>query len=127
MDTQAQWDALTARYFSDAEKAGFATTMEALPPSFDQADYAAKWRDLGGRIKAALPIDPASAAAQAFLAEWKALLAPFNAVATPAMQAGVQRMYQDMPAWQGEADPGFDAEVFGFIQAAHRAGAAPQA
>lgn len=126
MDTQAQWDALTARYFSDAEKAEFATAIQALPQGFDQANYAERWRELGGRIKAALPLDPASAAARAFLAEWNALLAPFNAVATPQMQAGVQRMYQDMPAWQGEADPGFDSEVFGFIQAAYRAGTAPQ-
>lgn len=121
MDTKAQWDAVTSRYFSDAEKADFAATMAELPQSFDGEAYAAQWKALGDRIKAALPLDPASDAAQAFVAEWRALLAPFNAVATPAMQAGVQRMYADMPAWQGEANPGFDAEVFAFIRAAGQA------
>ncbi len=118
MDTRAQWDAVTSRYFSEAEKADFAATMAKLPQGFDATDYAARWQALGDRIKAALPLDPKSPAAQAFVAEWRALLAPFNAVATPAMQAGVARMYEDMPAWQGEANPGFDAEVFAFIRAA---------
>lgn len=127
MDTKAQWGALTARYFSDVEKAEFAAMMPVLPQGFDPADYAARWQELGGRIKAALPLDPSSGAAQAFLAEWNALLAPFNAVATPGMRSGVQRMYEDMPTWQGEADPGFDAEVFAFIQAAYRASAAARA
>lgn len=123
MDTKAQWDAVTSRYFSDAEKADFAATVADLPQGFDAADYAAKWKALGDRIKAALPLDPAGAQAQAFVGEWRDLLAPFNAVATPAMQAGVQRMYEDMPAWQGEAHPGFDAEVFAFIRAAGQAAA----
>ncbi|MGN7999414.1 MerR family transcriptional regulator [Sphingomonas sp. 22176] len=120
MDNKAQWDTLASRYLTEAERADFATTMTDVPAGFDQAGYAAQWKDLGGRIRAALPLDPGSAAAQAFAAEWKALLAPFTAVATPAMQAGVQRMYADMGNWQGEADPGFDAEVFQFIQAACR-------
>lgn len=121
MDKKAQWDTLASRYLTETERADFATTMADVPAGFDQAGYAAQWKELGGRIKAALPLDPGSAAAQAFVAEWKALLAPFNAVATPAMQAGVQRMYADMGNWHGEADPGFDAEVFQFIQAACRA------
>lgn len=124
MSRQAQWDALSSRYLNDAERADFAAAGEKVPEGFDQEAYAASWKELGGRIKAALPLEPASAEAQAFVAEWRALLAPFNAVATPAMQAGVQRMYEDMASWQGQADPGFDAEVFQFIQAASRAGTA---
>lgn len=123
MSKQAQWDALSARYLTEDEKNEFAASYARVPADFDQEAYAARWKDLGGRIKAALPTDPASAAAQAFAAEWRDLLAPFTALATPGMQAGVQRMYQDMGNWQGQADPGFDAEVFQFIQAAMRAGA----
>ena len=122
MATEA-WDKVSEKYFSEDEKAQFAEAMKAIPPKFDQADYAAKWKDLGGRIKAALPLDPAGPEAQAFLTEWGELLAPFNAVATPEMRAGVQRMYEDMDKWQGRdgADPGFDMEVFRLIQAAMRA------
>lgn len=121
MMTQDQWHGVTGRFFTPEEKADFAETMQQLPPAHDPADYAAKWADLGGRIKAALPLAPDSAMAQAFLAEWKALLAPFAAVATPGMKAGVQRMYERMGEWEGEADPGFDAQVFAFIQAAQAA------
>lgn len=119
--SQQQWDKVTDRFFTAAEKERFQAAMEQVPAHFDQADYARRWADLGGRIKAVLPLDPAGAQAQAFLAEWGELLAPFNAVATPEMKAGVQRMYERMEEWQGEADPGFDAEVFAFIQAAQRA------
>ncbi|MBX3594203.1 MerR family transcriptional regulator [Sphingomonas sp.] len=122
---QEQWDKVTSRYFTDTEKAQFAQAAGTMPADFDQQAYAAKWQDIGARIKAALPLDPASDQAQAFYAEWCELLAPFNAVATPAMKAGVQRMYEDMGNWQEQAgarpDPGFDAEVFQFIQAAGRA------
>lgn len=41
-------------------------------------------------------MDPKSAQAQAFYAEWIALLAPFTAVASPAMMDGVGKMYDGM-------------------------------
>lgn len=117
------WDKVADKYLTGEERADFAASYAHMPKEFDQATYAAKWKDLGGRIKAALPLDPASAEAQAFLKEWGELLAPFNAVATPKMKEGVQRMYENMGQWQGQggADPGFDVEVFGFIQSAMRA------
>lgn len=113
-----QWDKVADRYFSADQQAQFREWMGKVPPDFDPADYAAKWADLGGRIKAALPLDPASDAAQAFVTEWNALLAPFQAVASPAMMTGVQKMYERMDEWDGEADPGFDQAVFAFIQRA---------
>lgn len=118
MQRQEQWDQVSARYFDADGQAQFADAMRGVPADFDHEAYAAEWRALGDRVKAALPLDPAGDQAQALLGEWGALLAPFNAVATPEMKAGVQRMYEDMREWQGEVDPGFDAEVFGFIQAA---------
>ncbi len=123
---QDAWDKVSDKYLTGEERAEFAASYADMPKDFDQAAYGAKWKDLGGRIKAALPLDPAGPEAQAFLKEWGELLAPFNAVATPAMKAGVQRMYENMDQWQGQggADPGFDAEVFQFIQAASRAKAA---
>jgi DNA-binding transcriptional MerR regulator len=122
---EQRWKEVTDRYFTPEEQADFAKQMARMPPEFSQVDYNAKWKDLGARIKAALPLDPASAEARAFADEWAALLAPFNAVATPAMKAGVARMYENMGSWHGQADPGFDVEVFQFIKAAvaaHRMG-----
>ena len=116
--THDQWDLVTDRFFTPEEKAAFAETARAMPREYDPTAYAAQWADLGGRIKAALPLAPESDAAQRFLDEWQALLAPFEAVATPAMRSGVNAMYQRMDEWQHEADPGFDAVVFGFIQQA---------
>lgn len=113
---EQRWKSVTDRYFTPEQKADFAKQMAQLPPDFSQEDYSAKWKDLGSRIKAALPLDPRSDRARAFLAEWKALLAPFTAVATPEMQAGVSKMYERMDEWQGEADPGFDKQVFDFIR-----------
>ena len=115
---QTNWKTVSDRYFSPQEQADFADRMEQIPAEFDQAEYSAKWRDLGGRIEAALPLDPASAAAGEFVREWFVLLEPFARVATPAMNEGVMRMYGDMDKWEGQADPGFSAQVFRFIQEA---------
>ncbi len=119
-DTQ-KWQAVTDRYMSDEARADFAATrgdMAEAYAGFDQAAYSAKWAELGDQIKAALPLDPASDAAQAFLAEWNVLLEPFARMATPAMMEGARDMYAKMDQWEGQADPGFDHQVFQFIQAA---------
>ena len=116
-----RWNAVTDRYYTPEEKARWAERMKAMPADFSQDEYNAKWKALGDRIKAALPLDPASDAAQALLGEWQALLAPFNAVATPDMCASVQRFYERMDEWKDDVDPGFDTAVFRFIQDASMA------
>ena len=50
-----------------------------------------------------------------------ALLAPFASVATPEMWAGATRLHDARAEWDGQADPGFSAEVWQFIQAASAA------
>ena len=127
MTEKNQWDAVSAPYMTGQATADFAAAP--YPEGFDQAAYSAQWAALGAKVKAALPLDPASAAAQGLLDEWQALLAPFTAIATPAMMKGVTRMYDDMPQWgkhtEGEApSPGFDAEVWQFIRSAGQARAA---
>ncbi|MBA3896713.1 MAG: MerR family transcriptional regulator [Sphingomonadaceae bacterium] len=112
------WKTVADRYFSPEEQARWAETMKDAPAGFDPAAYQQKWADLGTRIGAALPLDSASDKAQAFLAEWTALLAPFKSVATPEMMAGATRLYDNMGEWQGQADPGFGVEVWNFIKAA---------
>jgi DNA-binding transcriptional MerR regulator len=108
------WKAVSARYLSDEAKADFAANP--APSGFDQADYSAKWADLTARIEAALPMDPASPEARAFYAEWQALLAPFKAMATPAMMQGVGKMYDHIGEWKGEQQPPFSTAVWDFIK-----------
>ena len=92
------WKAVTDRYFTPEEKARWADTMPDAP-AFDQEAYSRQWSDLSARIEGALPLDPASESAQAFLAEWQALLTPFTQVATPEMMAGATRLYDNMAEW----------------------------
>jgi hypothetical protein len=88
------------------------------PAGFDQEDYSRQWQELGSRIKAALPLDPSSIEAQAFVAESDALLAPFRAVATPQMMEGASRFWEQAEQHRGQVSLPFTGEVMRFIQAA---------
>ena len=113
------WRKVTDRYFTAEEKAHWA---ENPPPAdFDQEAYGRQWAELGERIEAALPLDPASPQARGFHDEWQALLGPFKAVATPEMMAGASNLYNRMDEWQGDQQPPFSMEVWQFIQAAGKA------
>lgn len=114
------WKKVTDRYFSKEEQAHWAEH----PPKgdFDQADYSRKWKELGDRVQAAIPLGPHSPEAQALYDEWQELLAPFTAVATPQMMAGATRFYERMDEWNGEVpNAPFTPEAFGFIQEIGRA------
>ena len=114
---QTNWKAVTDRFLSDAAKADFARTMPAACAGLDRETCAARWADLAGRIETALPLEPRSEPARALYAEWQALLAPFTAVATPAMMEGVSRMYDHIGEWQAEQSPPFSPRVWAFIKA----------
>jgi len=116
------WKAVTDRYVGEEAKADFAKTP--YPQDFDQAAYTAKWADLTGRIEAALPMDPASPQARAFYDEWQALIAPFKAMATPAMMQGVSKMYDKIDEWKGEQKPPFSSDVWAFIKSVGECGKA---
>ena len=116
---EENWKTVTDRYFSEEEKAQWAGNPP--PAEFDQEAYSRLWQKLGARIEAALPLDPASPEAQAFLDEWQALLKPFTAVATPQMMAGAANLYNRMDEWRGEQKPPFSTDVWRFIQEAGRA------
>jgi DNA-binding transcriptional MerR regulator len=119
--TKEKWDEVTSRYMSQKQAEALDASVAALPADFDNDAHNAKFKDLGDRIKAALPLDPASPQAQAFLDEWQAIIAPYLAVATPEMLAGVQNLHEHIEEWEGETDYPFDAEVFRFHQQAARA------
>lgn len=113
------WKQALERHYAPEELAHWA---ENPPPAgFDQADYSRRWQELGARIEAALPLDPAGAEAQAFVAEWNALLEPFRAAATPEMMSGARGFWQSGAAFEGEARPPFPRRVMDFILAASAA------
>jgi DNA-binding transcriptional MerR regulator len=112
------WKPVVDDYFSPEAQERFRATM---PDGFDQEVYSARWRELGGRIEAALPLEPASTQAQAFVDEWFALLKPFSDVATPEMWNGVTRMYDDRSNWKSQPEMGFGLEVWTFIRTATKA------
>jgi len=118
------WKKVTDRYFSAEEKAEWAGRMAEGPADFDQDAYSRQWSEVSARIEAALPLDPASDAAAALYDEWQALLAPFKAVATPAMMEGATNLYNRMDEWKGERQPPFSMDVWRFIQEVGKARAA---
>jgi DNA-binding transcriptional MerR regulator len=116
-----KWDEVQQRYLSEEQRAAYEQAIAAMPANFDYAAHHAKWKDLDRRIVAALPLDPASPKAQAFLDEWDAQVEPFVAVAPPAMLEGMMNMLDNIEQWAGEADPGFSIEAYRFHRAAHEA------
>jgi DNA-binding transcriptional MerR regulator len=119
--SQVKLDALASQYMSHQEKSAFGAAVQALPPDFDAEAHNKKWQALSARIKAALPLDPASLAAQAFLDEWNALAAPYIAACSADALKGVSKMHEHIEEWDQEVEGPFDAEVFRFHQAAQRA------
>lgn len=119
--TQQKWDEVTSRYMTTEQREALDEAVAALPADFDNEAHNAKWKDLSGRIKAALPLDPASPQAQAFLDEWGELLGPYLALASPEMLAGVKNFHEHIEQWEGQVDSPFDAEVYRFHQAAAEA------
>jgi MerR family transcriptional regulator, thiopeptide resistance regulator len=113
---QEQWKKVLADHYTPEELAHWA---ENPPPAgFDQEAYTRQWQELGARIEAALPLDPAGEQAQTFLAEWDALLAPFRAVATPQMMEGATRFWEQADRYRDQVTMPFSREVMRFIQAA---------
>ncbi|WP_165323500.1 MerR family transcriptional regulator [Rhizorhabdus phycosphaerae] len=116
--SEEKWQAVVDRYYGPGEQQHWSDRKALLPADFDPKAYAEAWKDLGARIEAALPLDPASPRAQAYLAEWRALLEPFTRVASPEMMAGASRLYDRMDEWQSEVEAPFSSRVWAFVQAA---------
>lgn len=113
------WKRALERHYTPEELAHWADNPP--PAGFDQADYSRRWEELGARIEAALPLDPASSEAQAFVAEWNDLLEPFRAVATPEMTRGAKGFWESGAAFEGELKPPFSRAAMDFILAASAA------
>ena len=116
-----QWLKATAPYVTEEQRAAIQAHGEKLREQFDLADYAARWQALVGRIKAALPLDPASAEAQAFLGECSALLVPLTATVPEAMKQATRKLRAHFDEWSSDAGPALDVEVARFLHAARQA------
>ncbi len=114
-----KWKQVLEQHYSPEELAHWAEH----PPlaDFDQEAHSAQWQELGKRIVAALPLDPAGEQAQAFVAEWDALLAPFRALSTVQMMAGAQSFWENSDRYRGQVELPFSPEVFFFMQKAQAA------
>jgi DNA-binding transcriptional MerR regulator len=112
------WKKVINRYFTPEDLAHWAEKMKDIPPDpIAQTEYGRKWKELGARVEAAIPLGADSPEAQALYDEWQALLAPFKAVATPEMFAGATRLYERMDEWHGQvSNAPFTVEAFRFIQ-----------
>jgi hypothetical protein len=119
----AAWRRLSARYMDERVQEDFERVLPAMAGEFGQDAYSEKWQDLSARIRAALPLEADGETALGFVREWMALLAPFSAVASPAMWESTRAMYDEVDNWRGEdgLDPGFDGTVWRFIQQATEA------
>jgi DNA-binding transcriptional MerR regulator len=112
---------VAARYLTDEDQARWSAAKDRLRQTVDEDAYQADWAELVGRIEAALPLDPASGRAQALLADWRRLLAPFNAVADDRMREQTRALYDRMDEWSAEVTPPFSKDVWTFIKAAEAA------
>jgi DNA-binding transcriptional MerR regulator len=119
--SEEKWAEIHQRYMSADQLKAFEAAQAKLPADYDQDAHDAKWKDLDRRIVAALPMDPASPQAQAFLDEWDALIQPFLEVASPEMIEGVMNLNAHIEEWEGEVDSGFSAEAYRFHIEAHKA------
>ena len=117
------WRRLSARYMDERVQQDFERVLPAMACEFGQDAYFEEWRDLSARIRAALPLVPDGETALGFVREWMALLAPFSAVASPAMWESTRAMYDEVDNWRGQdgLDPGFDGTVWRFIRKATEA------
>ena len=116
--TQENWKKVVDQYWSPEAQDQFNQRAGDMQGSAMAPNGVTQWADLGARIKAALPLDPLSDHALAFVREWFALLAPFTKVATKEMWESSANMYKNMDKWEGDMSPGFDKQVWDFVQQA---------
>ncbi|PHR16608.1 MAG: MerR family transcriptional regulator [Sphingopyxis sp.] len=116
--TEDNWKQVIDHYYTAEEQAHWLENAAPILPEFSSKVYLDQWKELSRRIEAALPIDPDSEQALAFVREWFTLLEPFSKVATPEMWEGTTKLYEAMPQWEGRVDPGFSSTVWQFISEA---------
>lgn len=116
-----KWQQVYDRDDSPEEQAEWTALKERAFAGLDMAAYEASWKALTDRIEAALPFDPASDIAQAFLAEWQDLQTPFLREAAPKLAAGATNLYDHIDEWSDIVEPPLSKRVWAAIIAAEAA------
>jgi DNA-binding transcriptional MerR regulator len=117
--SQEKWFEEASGFMTDEQREGFRQAKAAMPADLDRNAAMEKFNALNARIKAALPLDPASEQAQRFLEERGTLLAPFLAAMPPEMKAMSKTLGEKVR--QGELASPIDAEVHRFYKEAVQA------
>jgi DNA-binding transcriptional MerR regulator len=117
--SEQQWLEAASSFMSPDQRDALQKAKAAMPAGFERKAQMEKFQALNARIKAALPLDPASQEAQRFLEERDAMLQPFLALMPPEMKAAAKSLRETIK--QGELPPPIDAEVDRFYQQASRA------
>jgi DNA-binding transcriptional MerR regulator len=117
--SQEKWFEEAKSFMTDEQREFFAQVREAIPTDVDRTGASEKFDALNARVKAALPLDPASDEAQALLAERDAMLAPFLAAMPAEMKAMSKTLGEKIR--QGELASPIDAEVHRFYKEAAQA------
>jgi DNA-binding transcriptional MerR regulator len=114
-----KWLEEASSHMTEEQREAVAKIKAALPAGFDGKAQMAKFQELNARIKAALPLDPASDEAQRFLEERDTMLQPFIAMMPPEMKKASKTLRDKIK--QGEFSSPIDAEVDRFYQDAKQA------
>jgi MerR family transcriptional regulator, thiopeptide resistance regulator len=117
--SQQQWLEMASSFMTENQRDAFEQVRNAFPGDLDRTAQMAKFQSLNARIKAALPLDPASELAQRFLDERDMMLKPFLALFSPEAKAAARSLRETIR--QGGLPPPIDAEVDHFYQEATRA------
>lgn len=112
---EENWKKVIDRYYTPEEQAEWQAHVGDKMDMFQQQEYQEQWKALSARIEAALPLDPASDMALAFVREWFNLLEPYSKVATPEMWEGSHKLYNNMSEWEGQVDTDFSSKVWAFV------------
>jgi DNA-binding transcriptional MerR regulator len=122
--SRQKWFEEAATHMTEDQREAIQKLKAAVPAGFDGKAQMEKFRELNARIKAALPLDPASEQAQRFLDERDVMLEPFLAIMPPELKEWSNNLRGKIK--QGDLPPPIDAEVDRFYQEAKRARRAMQ-
>lgn len=117
--SQQKWFEEASEFMSEGQRQAFAQVKAAMPAGLDRTAAMEAFQALNARIKAALPLDPASEQAQAFLDERDAMLKPFLAM-MPAVAKEASKALREKIR-RGELAPPIDPEIDRFYREATQA------
>ena len=117
--SQEKWFEDASGFMTEEQREAVARARAAMPADADRRAAMEQFNALNARIKAALPLDPASEPAQRFLDERDTMLAPFLAAMPPEVEEMSRTLRGKIE--QGRLASPIDEEVHHFYKGAARA------